>query len=421
MHSRHNTDHERGRGIISHQWEVEGEETADDLFPDEQPEQLPMAMVAGRKRVLLLAPSPAPLMDSSNLIEAMRLRGHGITCCVPQFDERSRKILRHLGVETRTLDVPAFGVYPVAFRRAALRLRALFEALTPDLVVAFASKTGPAAILSARVAKAPHVAVVVSGLNPVFAETDPGRRWINWPKRSALAALYRYALRESEAAVFHCSDDEKLFKSLGLLPKGTPSVSVNGGGADMAAEPEVELPALDKGLTFLMAADLDDAHGVRDYCEAAQLLQGKARNIRCILVGGEPKDGKAVPLKDLRRFRGVVRYIGPREDLRPYVERCHVFVAPSRGGGVTPGMVTALTVGRPLITTATRGCRDLVDEGVNGVIAPPRDPQALAKAMTQVLHRPDLLPGMARASRTRARHHLDVHAINEIVLETLGL
>jgi glycosyltransferase involved in cell wall biosynthesis len=124
---------------------------------------------------------------------------------------------------------------------------------------------------------------------------------------------------------------------------------------------------------------------------------------------------------ELRRHRGAVHYIGPREDLRPYVSKCHVFVAPSRGGGATPGLIAALAVGRPLIVSDTRGCRDAVAEGVNGLIVSPCDPSALFDGMVQILRRPDLLPGMAAASRIRAKHHFDAIAINEIVMETLRL
>lgn len=379
-------------------------------------------MVSRRKRVVFLSPTVASLASSMTLIEAMQLRGHSVTCCAPQFDERTVKVFTRLGIETRALDIPAFGLSLTSLRKASQRVREVFNALSPDLVIALATEAGPAAVIAASWAKAPEMAVIMSGLSRSLAQSGPAQSWADWPKRRALISLYRYALRGASRVVFHSRDDEKLFKSLGIAPKGVATVSVNGPGVDFQSyQDEAPLPPLDRGIIFLMACELDDIHGVRDYCRAARLLQAKARNVRCVLVGGLPANGNAVPLKELRRYRGAVHYIGPRENLWPYVAKSHVFVAPSRGGGMTPGLLSALTAGRPIVATDTRGCRDTVTEGVNGIIVPSCNPQALFDGMVQILRRPDLLPAMANASRVRARRHYDAIAINEIVIETLGL
>jgi glycosyltransferase involved in cell wall biosynthesis len=383
---------------------------------------LPAPMVTHPKRVLLLAPAMAPLVDSIMLIEAMQLRGHRVTCCAPRFDEKTIKVFARLNVDTRALDLPALGLSPASLGKASRRLKEVFADISPDLVVAIATETGPTAPIVALLAKAPEMAMIIRGLSRVVAQSGVASRWIDWPKRKALLSLYGYALRGSRRVVFHSRDDERLFRSLGLAPKTATMASVNGPGADFDLHQEqAALPPMDKGIVFLMAADLDDVHGVRDYCQAARMLRAKARNVRCVLIGGLPAEGKNIPLNELRRYRGAVHYIGPREDLRPYVAKCHVFVAPSRGGGATPGLIAALAAGRPLITTDTRGCRDAVAEGANGIIVPPCNPKALFEGMAQILRRPDLLPSMAAASRIRAKHHFDVIAINEIVMETLGL
>lgn len=380
-----------------------------------------MTTGARTSRVLLFAPSIASLAASEGLIQSMALRGHGVVCCAPKFDQRSFKVLKRLGADPHPLDVPALRFSPLALRQAARRFKGLLDIHAPDLVVSLSTQAGPLAPMAAALAGAPRTASIISGLRPELADIQGGRRWLDWPRRKVFLSLYRYALRNNETVVFHCSDDEKLFRSLGLLDKGTAAVSVNGPGADIHSQDAMELPPLEKGVTFLMAAELDEVNGVGDYCEAARLLRAKAPNTRCVLVGGVPARRSAFPLKALRHYRDAVRYIGPRQDLRPYVERCHVFVAPSRSGGVTTGLLSALAIGRPIIAAASRGCRDAVAEGVNGLIVPPRNPEALAAAMVQILHRPDLLPGMARASRSHARLHFDREAITEIVLDSLRL
>jgi glycosyltransferase involved in cell wall biosynthesis len=62
-----------------------------------------------------------------------------------------------------------------------------------------------------------------------------------------------------------------------------------------------------------------------------------------------------------------------------------------------------------------------VREGTNGILVPPGDPAALASAMARVLLRPDLIPSMARASRSLAESRFDSRRINEQLLTALGL
>jgi glycosyltransferase involved in cell wall biosynthesis len=103
------------------------------------------------------------------------------------------------------------------------------------------------------------------------------------------------------------------------------------------------------------------------------------------------------------------------------IARCHVIVAPSYGNGAPRSLFQALALGRPIITTDTRSCRDFVQEGSNGYLVAVRDEESLARGMIQILHRPDLIPRMAEASRSMAMRYYDMNAVNLLVLEALGL
>ena len=75
------------------------------------------------------------------------------------------------------------------------------------------------------------------------------------------------------------------------------------------------------------------------------------------------------------------------------LEQCHVFVYPSRADGMPQPVLQAMAAGRPIVTTNIAGCRDTVDERVNGCLVAPRDAEALAEGMESYLKRPDLIPG----------------------------
>jgi glycosyltransferase involved in cell wall biosynthesis len=80
-----------------------------------------------------------------------------------------------------------------------------------------------------------------------------------------------------------------------------------------------------------------------------------------------------------------------------------------------------MAMARPVITTDAPGCRETVVDGVNGFLVPPRDVEALVRAMERFILQPDLIIQMGQASRKLAEERFDVHKINQRILEVIGI
>jgi glycosyltransferase involved in cell wall biosynthesis len=80
-----------------------------------------------------------------------------------------------------------------------------------------------------------------------------------------------------------------------------------------------------------------------------------------------------------------------------------------------------MAMGRPIVTTDAPGCRATVAHGVNGFLVPVKDALALAQAMERFVEEPGLIPAMGRESRRIAEEKYDVHRVNGIILEAMGL
>ena len=207
-----------------------------------------------------------------------------------------------------------------------------------------------------------------------------------------------------------------------LLSKSKTHYIVGGWGEDLRRNVQRELPPLDRGLLFIMAAPLDRLQGVLEYCEAAKAVRQKSRRARFFLASTPGSPVSPLAAADLKPYREFVQYIGPiPADAASAIGRCHVIVAPSYGNGAPRSIYQALATGRPLITTDTRSCRDFVRQGLNGYRVAVRDAGSVARAMTQILQRPDLLPSMAQESRRLALRFCDASSVNTLILETLGL
>jgi glycosyltransferase involved in cell wall biosynthesis len=337
------------------------------------------------------------------LIAALTAERHAVLCMAPSFDPRDGMALDALGAERRTLpeEPKGFQLFPGRAVMAGLA-RDLAE-WAPHVVLVSGTSAMPMALQAARRAKVPRTVAMVNGLP------------------AAGARGLKRALELADAAVFHNGDHVKALAEAGVLPADLAYTVVPGAGVDLERFANRPLPPFGEGMVFLMLARLDRAKGILDFCEAARLMKGRARAIQFRLAGPPGEGSGAIPIGEIDAYRGVVDYLGVLDDVRPALEACHVMVYPSHAEGMPLAVLEAMATGRPIITTDVAGCRDTVDERVNGCLVPPADPPALAVAMEGFLKRPDLIPHLARASRAKAERRFDARTVNAAMLAVLGV
>ncbi len=118
---------------------------------------------------------------------------------------------------------------------------------------------------------------------------------------------------------------------------------------------------------------------------------------------------------------GTIEYLGEQPDVRPFLARTEVYVLPGYYfEGVPRCILEALAMGKPIITTDWRGCRDTVDLGVIGFLVPPRNVEALGARMGRFLENPVLSHPLGAASRRMAEAKFDVTIVNRAVMVALG-
>jgi glycosyltransferase involved in cell wall biosynthesis len=371
------------------------------------------------KLIALVGPSAASLaVAAAPLIHALSRRGNEVVCFAPALDEASERSFARLRVEIRELPGFRQGFSPLADQRTVLKLARAFRQIRPDIVAGYSPKGAALAGLAGRLAGAGRTVAMIGELGRAFAEA-PDR-----PSASAKRmqrSLLSLAFRVSDTAVFFNEENHKLLHQHGMLPSRLRQYPMNGGGIDLRHFPQSPLPPLDRGVMFLFAGPLDRRLGIVEYCEAARLLQAKPGNYKCLVAGPEIRGVSAFPLAELKRYRDAVQYLGPQADPRPFMARTHVFVLPARGDAIPQALIEAIAMGRPVITSTSRGCRVVVREAGNGLLVPAGDASALASAMARLLQRPDLIPSMARASRELAEHRFDSRRIDALLLAALDL
>ena len=297
-------------------------------------------------------------------------------------------------------DLSVIAGYHRAFRR--LRPLAVFSfTIKPNVYAALAG--GMLGVL---------VMPTVTGLGTVFIKGGPLMAFVE--------RLYRFAFKRCPVVFFENPQDLDFFVERRMVDISQARL-VPGCGVDLQRFAVTPLPK--DGFTFLLLARLLRDKGITEYIDAARLLhaEGIAADFR--IVGPiDVGNRTAISREDMECWvaEGLIDYLGETNDVRPFIAAANAIVLPSYREGLPRALLEGAAMGRPLIATDVPGCRDVVDDGIGGVLCEVRSGPSLAAAMKQVF----LLPreeqeAMGRAARAKVETQFDERAVVATYLDAL--
>lgn len=347
-------------------------------------------------------------------------RGHEVIAAAPEDHgvHEVSETLASWGVRFVSIPLARGGLNPLHDMAAIRSLKLLLQEISPDVLIAYTLKPIIYGGLVVRVVGGVEYFPMITGLGYSFTEGYGLKRIV---LRKVVTSLYREGLKNASAVIFQNPDDQSLFSDLSLVPDSARSIRVFGSGVDLSEYPPQPLP---NSPVFLMLARLVADKGVREYVEAARLVKHAFPHARFLLAGGLDSNPAAISQSELDVWlkEGVVDYLGPVYPVQPLLSKCRYYVLPSYREGTPRSVLEAMSTGRPVLTTDAPGCRETVEHGRNGLLVPPRDSEALAEAMTDLLTRSEEeVVAMAAASREIVRQRFDVRIVNKSIVEVTGL
>lgn len=367
--------------------------------------------------VIIGSYAPSLTVFRGALIKTLIERGYRVFALAPEIDEPIRAQLIALGATPRSIRLSRASLNPLHALLLARELRSALREIGPHVVIAYTIKPIAFGAWASRQAGARHFVALITGLG--YAFTGRMDNWRKLVSRAAAWALYRAALAKAGSIIFQNEDDCRAFARLRLTPPGARTLVVAGSGVELDRFRPAPLPSEP---AFLMIARLLVNKGVREYADAALRLKREFPQIRVMLAGFLDGSADAIAAKELDgMIAGGVEYLGRLYDVRPAIAQASVYVLPSYREGTPRSVLEAMAMGRPIVTTDAPGCRGTVEENVNGILVPPRDPSALYRAMRRFAVEPGLAARFGRASRARAEKHFDVHRVNAAMLGHIGL
>lgn len=344
------------------------------------------------------------------LISALLERGDQVIGAAPADNFSQR--LSALGCEVVDLPMDNMGTSPLRDLATWGRFRRTYLELTPDVVLHFTIKPVIYGTLAARSLGVP-VVNTITGLGTAFLRGGP--------VQAVVERLYRVSQRWPTRIFFQNPDDLGLFVGRGLVPKDRVA-RLPGSGVDLERFAPRHGPT-GTAPVFLLIARLLWDKGVREFAEAARVLRREDPRLRFQLLGPlGVANQTAVSKVDLDRWvsEGLVEFLGETDDVRPWIEQADCVVLPSYREGTPRTLLEAAAMGRPVIATDVPGCREVLTDGVTGLLCRVRDSVDLADKMRQMAGlAPELRAAMGMAGRAKMEWEFDQRIVIDRYLEAI--
>ena len=283
----------------------------------------------------------------------------------------------------------------------------LLKAVKPDVVLTYTVKCSIYGGMACRILKVPYI-VNITGLGKGLAEGGL--------RQKLLVMLYKLAVKSAECVFFQNQSDRQFFiehsiryKKDGLLP---------GSGVNLEKYVPIHYPEDDK-IVFTYIARVMKAKGIDEFLEAAKTIKQEYPNAEFHICGFYEDDYKEI-IENAEKL-GVVKYHGQVSDVRPYEAISHCIVLPTyHPEGISNVLLEAAACARPLITTNRPGCKEVVDDGVNGYLVKERDGQDLLEKMRKFIAlSQDERKAMGIAGRAKVEKEFDRQIVVEKYLECI--
>lgn len=348
----------------------------------------------------------------SGLLKALQKEGYRIVAIAP-WDSYVEK-LEAMGVEHREIKINNKGINPFEDAKLIYDIYRLYQEVSPDVALHYTIKPNIYGAIAAGILGIPVISNI-SGLGTVF---------LNDKLSSKIARLlYRFALRFPQKVFFQNRDDRALFIANKLVQKNKTDL-IPGSGIDTTKFIPLQHPHTNqnRSIRFLLIARLVKDKGVLEYVEAAKAFLDVANVSFDILGPFYPGNPTAVSERQMQRWQeeGIVGYLGERDDVASVIAQHDCIVLPSYREGLSRVLLEAASMAKPIITTDVPGCREIVEDGVNGYLCQPKSADSLAEQMRKIIKlQPEEREEMGKRGREKVMDEFDEKLVIKKYLEAV--
>lgn len=346
---------------------------------------------------------------------AVAARDAGFDTVIITKNTGHRKEIEDAGFRMIELPIDPTGMNPLHEWNTFWFIFNLYRKNHPDIVHHVGMKDILWGGLAAKLLGIPGVVNAVSGLGGLF---NGGKTTLT--TRGILAVLRFSNKRKNVKVIFQNKDDEAIFLRHKVVHPHQIEFT-HGSGINLNEYSYKEEPSGGK-IKVIFTARMVKEKGVCDLIEAAESLKPIYKDKVQFLLCGRLTPNKTGISEEYMREHCDGEYIcwlGERNDVKELLEQSHIMAFPSYyREGVPKSLIEASAIGRPIITCDSVGCRDVVDDGVNGFLIESQNTSELADRLQRLIDNHGLRRKMGKASRDKAER---LYGIDKVVATHLKI
>lgn len=340
---------------------------------------------------------------------ALKAQDAGWDVTIVAHDTGKSETIRNLGLKFINLPIDSTGMNPAHELKTLLFLCKLYRKNRDAVVHHVGLKNILWGSLAARKEHVKGVVNAVSGLGSLFADEQSLLNKI-------LIRILKFGHKHKNLKViFQNHDDERLFDERNIITTDQKRF-IKGSGVDLNDFAFVPMPTEGK-IKVIFTGRMIEEKGILILIDAAEKLRKEFEDsVEFLLVGGLYPNPKALTEEDIEsRCDGkYISWLGYRNDVKELLTSSSIVAFPSYyREGLPKSLIEANAIGRPIITTNSIGCKDTVEDGVNGFLIPIKDSDALAEKLRILLKDPELRAKMGKEARKIAERDFSLSNVIE--------
>ncbi len=281
----------------------------------------------------------------------------------------------------KVVDIGSGNINPLKVIKYIYNLYSSLKKIQPDVCLTFSIRPAIWGNFITRVLKIPTI-TNITGVGPLFISKNLAYR--------VARSVYRHALRKTRKVFFQNFDDMNLFIEKKFV---LPAIAerIPGSGVDYNKFSPIKSPEKNHGsFVFLFIGRLIKDKGIFEFVEAARIINKKYPQVIFNVIGPfwhQNLKSNTLSRQELQNWieEGIIDYEGEKKDVRKYIAEADCIVLPSYREGTSNILLEAASMEKPAITTNTTGCKEIVDDGITGLLCNVKDAADLALKMEKML------------------------------------
>jgi len=272
------------------------------------------------------------------------------------------------------------GTNPIQDLKTTIEFYKLYKKIKPSIVLNFTIKPNIYGTIACSLLN-------IKSINNI---AGLGNLFINQNFITKIAKfLYKYSQNKANKIFFQNKDDYEMFIKEKIVEKVKCDI-LPGSGVDIEKFKPIEIEKKDNIFKFLLIARMIWDKGIGEYIEAAKIIKQKYNNLEFFLLGAVGVNNpSAISKHQIQEWEkaDIVKYLGTTDNVKKEISKVDCIVLPSFYREGTPRtLLESAAMAKPIITTNNVGCKDVVDDGINGYLCKVKNSKDLADKMEKMLN-----------------------------------